>query len=196
MATATSKKTKGEDSGLDHDLLAKYKNFPGIKVLSRRLENPDLPGSLPIRLKDEPDYLRDPQGKKRIWYLRWINAAENGRWATVTDAMGYVPVQRDELQNAEAITGLSESKDGIVRRGDKGQEVLVKMPLELYTAIKARQQEQRKRRARNVKAVREDIAQAAGMSLGSQAGDFIHDDLSVEVKRTGRSTIEKELEGA
>lgn len=195
MATTTTKKSKA-DAGLDADLLAKYKDFPGIKVLSRRLENPDLPGSLPIRLKDEPDYLRDPQGKKRTWYLRWINAAENGRWATVTDAMGYVPVYRDELQNPDAVTGLSESKDGVVRRGDKGQEVLVKMPLELYTAIKARQQEARKRRARNAKAIREDIANAAGASIGSQAGDFMHDDLSVEVKRTGRSTIEQELEGA
>lgn len=191
MALAPTKKATA--AGLDASLLEKYKDFPGVKVLARRLEHPDLPGSLPIRLVDEPDYLKDPAGKRRKWYLRWINVAENGRYAVVVDSMGYVPVKINELQNADAITGLSESKDGIVKRGDKGQEVLVKMPLELYTAIKARQQDARQRRARNVKAVREDLANAAGGEFGSQAGDFMHDDLNVEVKRGKRTTIAEEL---
>lgn len=186
--------TATDKSAADVALLEKFKDFKGIAVLERRLESPDLPGSIAIRLKDEPTYLQDPHGKKRIWYLRWINAAEGGRWSTVTDVMGYVPVHRDELQNPEAVVGMaSDSKDGVVRRGDRGQEVLVKMPLELYTAVKSRQQDARTRRSRNAKLVKEDLANAAGASIGSQAGDTIHDEFSVEVKRGKRTSLGAEL---
>lgn len=180
----------------DVALLEKYKDFKGIKVLERRLDHPDLPGSLPIRLNDEPEYIQDPEGKRRKWYLRWINGGEAGRFSQVTDAMGYVPVYRDELQNQDSVLGLAESKDGIVKRGDKGQEVLVKMPLELYNAIKSRQQQARTRRSRNAKLMKEDLANAAGRSLNSEAGDFVHDDMSLEVKRGRRTTLGDELEGA
>jgi hypothetical protein len=181
--------------GVDTALLEKFKDFDGIKVIERRLQDPDLPGSVPIRLKDEPTYLQDPQGKKRIWYLRWINAGEAGRFALVTDTMGYVPVKVSELQNAEAVMGLAESKDGIVRRGDRGQEVLVKMPLELYTRIKLAQEQRRKTRARNIKAVREDLANIAGRQIGSEAGDVVNDEFTVEVKRGRRTTVGQELGG-
>jgi hypothetical protein len=179
--------------GVDAALLAKYKDFAGLAVIERRLQDPELPGSIAIRLKDEPTYLQDPQGKKRIWYLRWINAAEAGRFALVTDTMGYVPVRVEELQSAESVMGLAESKDGIVRRGDRGAEVLVKMPLELYTRIKQAQEHRRTARARNVKAVREDLANIAGRQLGSEAGDAVNDDFTVEVKRGRRTTIAREL---
>jgi hypothetical protein len=179
--------------GLDAELLTKYKDFKGINVIERRLQDPDLPGSVPIRLKDEPAYLQDPLGKKRKWYVRWINGAEAGRFALVTETMGYVPVLRDELQHSDGLMGLSDSKDGIVRRGDRGNEVLVKMPLELYTAIKRKQEDKRQRRARNVKSVREDLANMAGAQVGSQAGDFVADEMTVEVKRQRRTTVAKEL---
>lgn len=179
----------------DVALLEKYKEFPGIKVLERRLSSPDLPGTLPIRLSDEPAYLQDPQGTKRKWYLRWVNGAQDGRYSQVTDSMGYVPVKIEELQNREAIAGMAESKDGIVRRGDRGQEVLVKMPLEVHTLIKRKQQDLRTRRSRNAKAVREDIANVAGRELGSQAGDMVHDEFSVEITRGKRTTIGEELDG-
>lgn len=190
MARTTPKKAP---AGPDTALLEKYKDFPGIAVLERRMESPDLPGSLPIRLKDEPAYLEDPQGKKRLWYLRWVNGGQEGRFSQVTDSMGYVPVRIEELQNRESVMGLAESKDGIVRRGDRGQEVLVKMPLELYTAIKRKQQDFRTRRSRNVKAMREDVANAAGRELGSQAGDMVHGEFSVEISRGTRTTLGAEM---
>lgn len=179
--------------GVDAKLLEEFKDFKGIAVLQRRLQDPDLPGSVAIRLKDEPSYLADPHGKKRRWYVRWINAAEAGRFSQITDVMGYVAVRVDELQNAEGVMGGLESKDGKVRRGDRGGEVLVKMPLKLYTAIKQRQQEARQKRSRNAKLVREDLANAAGQQLGSEAGDTVHDEFSVEIKRGKRTTIGDEL---
>lgn len=193
MARPTKIRTSDGATGVNAALLEQFKDFKGISVIERRLQDPDLPGSVPIRLKDEPTYLEDARGKRRTWYLRWINAAEPGRFALVTDTMGYVPVRIEELQNPEGVMGLADSKDGLVRRGDRGSEVLVKMPLALYTAIKQRQEEARTRRARNVKAVREDLANLAGQQLGSEAGDMVHEDFTVEVKPQRRTTVGREL---
>jgi hypothetical protein len=178
---------------VDDALLEQFKDFPGIKVIERRLQNPDLPGTLPIRLKDEPTHIEDPQSKKRLWYVRWINGGQEGRSTTVTDALGYVPVQIEELQNPNMLAGIQKtSQDGVVRRGDHGQEWLAKMPLQLYNAIKAKQQEIRRRRDRNAKFVKDDLANAAGREMGSEAGDTIHDEFSVEITRS-KSTYGAEL---
>jgi hypothetical protein len=182
---------KAVAAGLDVSLVDEFKDFEGIQVLERRLKNPDLPGSIAIRLRDEPGYIDDPLGKRRKWYLRWINGSEQGRTSLVTNALGYVPVRMDELQASDAL-GMHKSDDGIVRRGDRGSEWLAKMPLKLYNAIKAKQQEQRERRSRNAKFVKEDLANAAGRELGSEAGDAVHDEFDVTVKR-GRSTYADEL---
>ncbi len=175
-------------------ILEKYKDFEGIGVIERRLTHPELPGSLPIRLRDEPTHVQDPHGKKRKWYLRWINGAIDGRTSQITDVYGYVPVTFSDLQNPQAVSGLAQNTDGIVRRGDKGQEWLAKMPLDLYNEIKHRQREAREKRTRNTKLVREDLANAAGNALGAEAGDTIHDDFNVTVKRHQRTTAVEEFE--
>ena len=174
-------------------ILEKYADFAGIDVIERRLQHPELPGSLPIRLKDEPTFLEDPLGNKRKWYLRWINGTEPGRSSTITDVMGYVPVRHEDLQNEKAIAGLAANTDGVVRRGDKGQEWLAKMPLEVYTLIKSKQRESRAKRERNATLVKEDLANLAGNALGSEAGDTVHGQFNVTVTEHDRSTAEREL---
>lgn len=176
-------------------LLEKYKDFPGIKVVERRMENPTI-GSIAIRLTDEKSYLDDPRGKYRKWYLRWINSAQDGRYAEVIEGMGYVPVRASELQNKDAVTGMyhgkDEEMDPIVRRGDRGSEILVKMPLELYNATKTRHRELRDRRSRNAKQVKSDLADAAGRQLGDGAGQTIQDEFSVEMRQRP-TTLGEEL---
>ena len=175
-------------------ILEKYKDFEGIGVIERRMTHPELPGSLPIRLKGEPSHVQDPHGKKRAWCLRWINGTIDGRTSMITDSYGYVPVKWEELQNPQAVSGLSANTDGIVRRGDKGQEWLAKMPLDLYNEIKSRQRSAREKRTRNAKMVKEDLANAAGGQLGAEAGDTVHDDFNVTVKRHARTTMGEELD--
>lgn len=174
-------------------VLEKYQDFPGIKVLERRFEHPDLPGTLPIRLKDEPDHVSDADGAQRKWYVRWINGGIDGRFAQATDALGYVPVRLEELQNPQAIAGLHSATDGLVRRGDRGVEVLVKMPLELYNEIKRRQQERRERRANNAKLVKQDLTESAGRDLGDEAGDSIHSGLQVTAYHRRKTTLGDEM---
>lgn len=174
-------------------ILEKYQDFEGIKVVERFLENPDSGGAPDIRLKDELPFNDDPLGKRRKWFLRWVDTTQPGRWSTIIDRLGYVPVKVSELHDPEGIAGLTRSEDGTVRMGDKGKEVLVKQPLELYNYRKQIQRDHRERRARNVKLVREDLATAAGQSLGSEAGDFIDGHLSVEMRRT-TTTLGEELD--
>jgi hypothetical protein len=178
---------------LPPSILEKYKDFPGIKVIERRMQHAELPGSVPIRLVDEPSFLEDPLGNKRVWMLRWINGTIDGRSSMITDVHGYVPVRIDELQNPGSVSGLAPNTDGIVRRGDKGQEWLAKQPLEVYNFIKQKQRLSRDKRTRNAKLVKEDLANAAGEQLGSHAGDTVHEDFRLEVTHHGRTTAKDEL---
>lgn len=169
---------------------AEFPDFEGIQVLERRFTHPDLPGSLPIRLRDEPAHVDDPSGAHRRWYLRWIKGDEPGRFSLITDAMGYVPVRMTELQNPQAVAGMiAKSDDGYVRRGDRGQEILVKIPLKAYTLIKRQQQERRARRANNARLVKADLAARASATshggLGSdEAADLIHDEFALTIRKT------------
>ena len=89
---------------------------PNISVLERRLQNPFGDGSPAIRLK-EPG-----------WTLHVINAnLRPGRYHDVTRNKGWVPVEATEIDGDPLDFGF-DVKDGRVVRGERGQEVLVKMP--------------------------------------------------------------------
>ena len=141
---------------------ALHESFAGLEaleVLDRRLENPDAPNVLPIRLKDEPTEAQDPEGRKRRWYLRWFNAAMPNRFHSATASLGYTPVLWEELQNREIVANAFDGSPQ-VRRGDRGIEVLCKIPLPYYLAIKKKQRE---KRARSVtpRAMQQEVMAAA-----------------------------------
>ena len=198
MARKAAVDTAGATMTAEEALLEKYKNFAGIKAVTRRLANPEHdPGSVDIRLNDEPDYVTDPLGKRRKWYLRWVNGDQEGRWSIVSDVKGYEPVRVSELRNPQSVTGLhkaaQDGTDPLVRRGDRGQEILVKMPLELYNYVKHSQEAARRKRARNAKLVKEDLANAAGSALGSEAGDMVHDEFDLSVKTMRKTSLAAEI---
>jgi len=184
------------DGGLPPELKEKYKDFPGIRAIDRRVLSGDEQGTVDIRLKGEPAYVDDPLGKKRAWYTRWINTKWPGRWAHVTQVLGYVPVTLSELLDPDVIADRfrtpTDGTDPMVRRGDRGEEVLVKYPLELYTYAKRQKQQLRERRARNAKLVKEEIANNAARQLGDEAADGIYDDFNLTLRRT-KTTLGAEL---
>lgn len=186
-------KKRAPESGIPTSILDKYKDFEGIKVIERFIENPETGGGTDIRLKDEPPQSEDPLGQRRIWCLRWIDTSVAGRWAEIINRKGFVAVKVSELHDPEGIAGLTKSDDGIVRMGDKGREVLVKQPLELYNYRKQIERDRRERRARNRKLVKEDLANAAGRSLGDEAGDSIERQLTVDVMQRHKTTLGEEL---
>src|SRR3954468_6990994 len=77
-------------------IAARFKDFPAIDVLTRQMQNPTDPGSLPILLKgesgdcctnsDHMNRLRPGATKchvckrpARQWYVRWANFGQEGR---------------------------------------------------------------------------------------------------------------------
>lgn len=185
----------------------RFKDFPNIEVLTRRFSDPSDPGSLPILLKDDPDGAcvnsehmnrLKPGATKchicknpaRLWYVRWANFGMEGRAAQIR-AKGYAGVEIKELKDTDDVADLFRSdKDTLVRRGDRGQEILVKVPLEAYNYIKGKQRESWNARAMSGKQVTADLAEAAGAELGDEAGQSIHDGaITVEKLTRTRSTL-------
>lgn len=210
------KKVKDIPLGDKAALLARFKDFPAIDVIERRFDDPNDPGSLPILLKDDPDGAcvnTDHQGKLRegavkcvrcdrpvrMWLVRWINTSIEGRWGQIR-AKGYVPVEVAELKDTQDVADLVKRKEDddsgktYVRRGDRGQEVLCKMPLDIYNYLKRAQRQSQQARFNSKKAVAADLADAAGAELGDQAGQFIHEGgIRVESMKREHTTIADEV---
>jgi hypothetical protein len=119
------------------ELAEEFKDYPQIQVFTRRVVV-GADANLDIRLRDEPTAAEDPHGSRRQWKLRWFNFGKEGRADQATNE-GYVKVRWDELQNQEAVlTDDAQRKDPFVRKGERGMEVLCKIPLKLYEYKKRR----------------------------------------------------------
>lgn len=139
------------------------KAAPKVSVLERRLENPFGSPSLEIQLND---------GKP--WALRIINAnMRSGRVWDVIHNKGWEFVSVDELPTKPDELGFREM-DGRVVRGERGEEVLVKMPQAHYDAI-AKAKAESNLKGLGKKAMQEGAAQmAASQGLGDQAAETIY----------------------
>lgn len=98
-------------------------------------------------------------GQAEPMTLYWGNTGREGRHFQLTKRKGWVPVKMSELRNRLDIGGeIVESPEGIVARGEKGREVLYKMPTRLYRALGQRKADDNLRRSRS----------AARLKQGSQ----------------------------
>lgn len=191
-------------------MLAKFKDYPAIDVITRRFNDPNDPGSMPILLKEEASdscHNSDHQNKlpagaptcrickkpARQWHVRYFNLAQEGRNAQMR-AKGYLPVEIKDLKDADDVSDLYRSdKDTYVRRGDRGQEMLGKIPLELHNEIKRRQRAMLAAQLDSPRALQSDLAESAGRELGDEAGQSIHDGaIKVESMTRSRTTLEEE----
>lgn len=195
------------------DIAERFKDFPAIDVVSRRFLDPNDPGSLPILLKGESPHCclnSDHQrmlraaaktchqcGKPaRLWHIHTCNTAIEGRWAQMK-SKGYVPVLIEDLLDTEDVSDLFRQKedDGkmYVRRGDRGKEITMKQPLEIYNYLKRLQAEKRKGQARSKKFQREELAEVVGAQLGDEAGSAVYSGaISVEMMKHDKTTLEEE----
>lgn len=110
-------------------LKAEFSDYPLIEVFERRmLTGVDAP--LSIRLQGEPPPEQDPTGARRTWHLRWFNFGKEGR-AQQAASDSYQKVLWSELQDQESV-GTGTRTDPYVRKGDRGLDVLHKIPLKMY----------------------------------------------------------------
>jgi hypothetical protein len=129
-----------------------------------------------------------PLRNRAAWHQRWFNNQVNPSQVHAAQRrLGWVPVRIEDLE--EGITpeslGLTVAPDGTIRRGDRAtEEVIMKMPEDLY------QQVQRKKAAANVrgmsseKAAKEEAAQAAAGQLGDQAAEYIQKHGNITIRDT------------
>lgn len=193
-----------------------FKDFPAIDLLERRFTNPQDPGSLPILLKDEAEHpclnsehqnLVKPNQTHckvcklavRKWFVYWGNTAKQGRYSQLM-AKAYVPVEVKELRDEMDVADLIKQKDDnarvLVRRGDRGQEILMKQPLAAWNIIKARARAQKAAQQANPKKRREARAEAVAQEFGSEAADRVYaGEIREESFTRHRTTLGEEAEG-
>lgn len=127
--------------------------IPAFEVVERRIKYGDstaLTGPT-LELVNQPEPMA----------LYWGNTGREGRHFQLTKRLGWIPVKMHELANRLDIGGeIVESPDGVVARGEKGREVLYKMPLRLYRALQRRKADDNIKRSRS----------AAQLKQGAQAG--------------------------
>lgn len=160
---------------------------PRVSVIERRLRDPygTERGSGPlIRLKD------DPAGAQ--WQLRWVNADMSGRYYTMTNEKGWVPVERAELLAETDIYDLSASTDGLVRRGEKGREILMKMKRADFEAIQRAKVAYREGRLRSPEKAKSDLVEAAGRQVGDQAAEYLQSHVVGDVT-LGTERVEEDV---
>lgn len=159
------------------ELTKEFADYPMIDMLERRaLVGADANNEL--RLVDEPGLLEDPDGEHRYWKLRWFNFAIEGR-AGHAAKEAYMKVAWKELRDSEGIA-TSSHQDEFVRQGDKGLEVLHKIPLKLFVYKKKRDAARHQGLLTSEQQMRDHVAnRVAGLAGSSgqnadQAGSFVH----------------------
>lgn len=134
--------------------------IPDFSVVERRIKFGDenvLAGTQTIELVNQPEPM----------YLRWGNMAMEGRNHYLQKAKGWVPVTTAELANALDAGDLGTSPEGYVVRGEKGREVLYKMPLRLYRQVEQRKAEDNLRKSRSAARMKDGARQAATQQADS-----------------------------
>lgn len=208
----------------EESLREAFKDFPTVDLLTRRFSNPGDPGSLPILLKDEsPDSCINSEHQHRVkpnqthctvvdretgkrcgkpvrkWFVYWGNTNKEGRWSQLM-AKAYVAVEvtqlRDEMDVADLVKRNEDGKRVFVRRGDRGQEVLLHMPLAAWNIIKGKRRADNAARMQSASARRNARAETLGRKFGNEAGEYAYQGgIREESFRVERTTLGQEAEG-
>lgn len=137
--------------------------LPKVSVLERRLENPFGSPSVDIELKG---------GQK--WALRIINAnMRSGRVYEVIKSKGWEFVTPAELPTKADELGFREMDNRVVR-GEKGEEVLVKMPLEMFKKIQMAKAEHNIKGLGKKQMMETAANMAAQQGMGDEAAETIY----------------------
>lgn len=135
-----------------------------LSVVERRLASGSVftAASRPIPLK-EPD----------LWVLRVVNTAiSDDRLYAMQAEKGWVYALPEDLAIDPVEVGL-RVVDGRIVRGDKGTEVLMKMPKEDYDAVVKMKDVENRKMTFGKKATKDAIVAAASQQLGDEGAEFL-----------------------
>jgi hypothetical protein len=157
----------------------KVKHVPRVTILERRLQNPFGEGSTPIRLK-EPG-----------WALHIFDTSRPGRFHYAKREKGWEPVTPEDLEGSPEDQGF-DILDGKVVRGERGKEVLMKMPQSMYDRIAMRKAEVTNQRNSPAR-LKSEVMEQTAAQYSDQAASYI--DRNVTIKDTRAPVPLDEPEG-
>jgi hypothetical protein len=129
--------------------------LPSFEIAERRAQNGDL------------DALREVDASAELvnqpWPMmtRWVFTGPGAPLDSFYDIIakrGYVQVHKDELRTTPERNGWGQSPEGYVTRGERGHEVLVKMPRHLYQQIQIRKAQDGDAKRRSVGTLRQQVS--------------------------------------
>ena len=162
------------------------KRRPTIDILERRAQGIGVHGTGSPRID-----LKEPG-----WECRWFNSevSPDHIWRA-KNQKGWENVTPAELADPEQIGGFQTSADGFVVRGERGREVLLKMPLDYRKRIEAAKA---KANIANMDPHKQksDVVNAAGAVLGDQTASLMDKQMSVIGSiTTNKEVIHRGVEG-
>lgn len=165
-ATATKAEQLREEFDTEGEALAaEFADYPAISMVTRRMVD-GVRASSDIRLKRDADVEDEDQ---RYWTLHWFNLGKENRAQEMTDR-GWVKTHWDELQNVESIASAVQ-QDEYVRRGDRGLEVLGKMPRKLWDHLKRREAAAASGLLSSESRMRNHLANTTSVAAGKAGGN-------------------------
>jgi len=130
--------------------------LPSFEIAERRAQNGDLDTLREVdasaELKDQPVPM----------ITRWIftgPGAPLDRFYEIIAQRGYVQVHKDELRTGPERNGWGSSPEGYITRGERGHELLVKMPRHLYQRIQIRKAQDGDAKRRSVGTLRQQVGE-------------------------------------
>lgn len=156
---------KQDDASIDQ--IPETQPLDRIRILERRLANPNGQSTAPIDLKDP------------ALVCRWVNSAIAADKVWRAKQQGWQPVRPEELADLDQVGGFTKSPDGFVTRGDRGQEVLMSMPRAWRDKIALAKTRENLKNMGDPQATKNEVVQAASDRLGDQAADYLNRKVSI-----------------
>ena len=122
----------------------------------------------PFGLPSEAIRLTEPG-----WYCRWVNNSILTDKVWRSKNVGYDNVKPADLADQEQLGMLQTDAAGCIVRGERGQEVLLKIPMAVRQAREDAKTARNLRDMRDTTKQREDLREAVGKQYGDQAADYL-----------------------
>ena len=140
--------------------MAATKTKPRVEVYERAIQNPFGEPSEAIQLKD----------KSRVCH--WFNADIQNDHIWRKKRRGWLPVRPEDLVDIEQIGGVQVDAAGGITRGERGKEVLMSMPRDVYHEIQMAKTKLNLKNVGNPAGMQREVVEAAGHTLGDAVASF------------------------
>ena len=127
--------------------------------------------SSPFGIASEAIQLKEPG-----WYCRWVNAGiiQDKVWRAKN--VGYDNVRPSDLADAEQLGQFQTDAAGCIVRGERGREVLLKIPMVVHAERQRAKTEKNLRDMKDYDRQKANMLEAAAAQYGAQAADYLADE--------------------